>query len=337
MGNKISGLLADVFMDNVESPLVSRPSIGFFCRYVDDCLIITTSKEEAIKLYDDFNKADNHIKYEVEYPGEDGSLALLDFKLHFSDSGPHFAPHTKSAKSDVFLSGDSFLPQRSIKNIVLNEWERIKHRCENPKMIRQEKNRFLSKLQRNRHTNITSNMLSKRKRSDGTKQTNPTFFLSVPFVSDSTDTMLRRLLKPLGYNIMISHKGRNLAQQLYKSSANIPTRNNNCNLSNCFIKNPSLCFKPMAVYKAECIKCKNFYIGSTKKQLHHRIKEHFTMRTSQIYVHNFKCNGKWDFTIIATGKSIPDLRWKEAILISQLKPQLNVKEENNGISSLLLL
>jgi hypothetical protein len=162
------------------------------------------------------------------------------------------------------------------------------------------------------------------------------FYLNIPFINDAVDTSVRRCFKHMGYNIRISHKGVNLNQMLNPTNKAPPTRNGKCGLRNCRVNN-KLCYKSMVVYQAVCDKCLKKYIGSTKKSFHLRVQEHFNHKDSNIYKHDSVCKSSWSFSIKGYSKSLQDLRWMEAIIIKQNKPELNKKEEMMSFSQLLLV
>jgi hypothetical protein len=149
------------------------------------------------------------------------------------------------------------------------------------------------------------------------------------------DTRIKRSLSELGYNIRISHKGRNLGHILHNQTVHPPTRNRRCNILNCKV-NSHLCFRAMVVYEAACVRCSAKYIGSTKKFLHTRVKEHFTQTASHIYKHNTICAGLWKFNVKGSFNSIQSMRFAEAILIKQEKPQINARDEGASLMSFLV-
>ena len=86
------------------------------------------------------------------------------------------------------------------------------------------------------------------------------------------------------------------------------------------------------------IKCHLFYIGSTIRNLHDRIREHLTKPTSSAFNHLAACNNSTDNPInvlIVRDADPMNLRLKEAFHISKLKPQINSREECNELKDLL--
>jgi hypothetical protein len=72
--------------------------------------------------------------------------------------------------------------------------------------------------------------------------------------------------------------------------------------------------------------------------LHIRIKEH-NNKASSVYQHNVTCNkGRgWSYSIMRQCNNIPDMRFAEAQLISDLQPTINKKEELFSLSKIYVI
>ena len=82
----------------------------------------------------------------------------------------------------------------------------------------------------------------------------------------------------------------------------------------------------------------NFYIGSTIRALHHRIKEHLTISSSSVFKHLQLCKNNTNSISIEIIGSDPDdanLRLREAMLIKKWHPSLNSREELNELRDFL--
>ena len=85
-----------------------------------------------------------------------------------------------------------------------------------------------------------------------------------------------------------------------------------------------------------CEGCGDFYIGSTIRALHSRVKEHLAGGNSAVGEHLRQCHGAGFRTrILARDNDPKDLRIKEGILIADLKPSLNRREEESAVLSLI--
>jgi predicted transposase YbfD/YdcC len=84
------------------------------------------------------------------------------------------------------------------------------------------------------------------------------------------------------------------------------------------------CASTYVVYKMKCKKCNEFYIGSTWRRLHQRIKEHKTIKSSLVFQH--RCKDSWENSILYKTNHVQKMRFMEAIMIRDLKPMVNGKE-----------
>ena len=90
--------------------------------------------------------------------------------------------------------------------------------------------------------------------------------------------------------------------------------------------------KSFVVYRFSCPGCNARYIGETTRHLNKRIEEHFTNKSSHIFMHLQKsqnckqiCNNEC-FKIIDCANSAFALKVKEAMHIGWEKPSLNVQQ-----------
>jgi hypothetical protein len=211
------------------------------------------------------------------------------------------------------------------RNFALNEWSRIKRRCNNARDIKASKNNFISKMIMNGYpSNLIKKWIksSKNGASHNGRIEQEIFYLSVPFINDGINKLLKKSLSHLGLKIRLSHKSQRLISWL---KPNFKKLNNKCSLANCKLNNKA-CSRTMVVYQCKCT-CGATYIGSTERQLHIRIKEHYSLHSSALFQHRLLCNGTLSTTILSNSRDLTDLRLREAILINSLHPSLNRKEE----------
>ena len=87
------------------------------------------------------------------------------------------------------------------------------------------------------------------------------------------------------------------------------------------------------MYKRQYISCDRSYIGYTERPIINvRAGEHSVKTSVLSRAHSSHgCSAKIDkeiFSVLCSGRSIFDLKVKEAYLIKTLKPELNVKYES---------
>ena len=90
------------------------------------------------------------------------------------------------------------------------------------------------------------------------------------------------------------------------------------------------CFMSGLVYKISCPRCNACYVGQTSRHLINRIKEH--RRTGPVGKHLKECAtcelSMENVVILASSsKSIFHLMTLEALMINEIKPVLNTKDE----------
>jgi hypothetical protein len=324
MGSRISGLLANIFVDHLERLLVPSLPLTIYNRYVDDVFILTKNENSAESIARSFNDNVFGLIFEIEKP-INNSLRLLDFEVTIINGRSQISFYQKSSRSNVFVNFKSHLPMRQKRNFILNEWNRICRRCATPNKIKKARDAYIEKMVLNGYP---SNLIKKWTNTPNfgsyqrNKDTQGIFYLSVPYVNDGVNRLIRKSLAPLGLNIRVSHKSQKLLSWI---KPNFKKLRKSCILANCRLKNND-CLKNMVIYECMC-ECGASYIGSTERPLHVRIKEHHSLHISAILQHKLICNRQWVTRILANGKDVTDLRLKEAILINSKQPSLNRKEE----------
>jgi hypothetical protein len=324
MGNRLSGILAELFMDKVvketyEKLNLQRPNF----RYVDDLLVFTKDEEDAQRIFAAFNDNPYGIKFTIEIPNNQ-EIAYLDFKVKINENGiASFDFYRKTTRKENFVNAQTALPNQAIRSIINSEWNRIRKRCSDIQNWEHHGKDFQNRLRINGHPKEALKMISH----DELVSQNPLrekqtqkFFLSIPYVNNEVQYKIRNALKGLGVKIHIAHKGEKLKNSFkYREKTK-------CDMKNCKMKS-HICMTKGAVYEIKCDICSKSYIGSSWRYLHTRFKEHLNQRASPIYSHNQKCKGNLTVKVLAIDGNIQRMRIKEAMLIKERKPALNGKED----------
>ena len=107
-----------------------------------------------------------------------------------------------------------------------------------------------------------------------------------------------------GLDIQLAQSRPSLHQYLMRKNDNTFTT---CTLANYPIQDPNICQKTYTIYYLICLKCHNFYIGSTIRPLHIRIKEYLNTHASSFHKHLIKWKNN-NFSIkIETVSKVGDL------------------------------
>ncbi|VDL75157.1 unnamed protein product [Nippostrongylus brasiliensis] len=79
MGQRLAPVLAICFMSRIEEPVLARLPL-MYCRYIDDCFIITSTQSEMDECFRILNQQSQHIKLTRETPS-DGWLPYLNTQV----------------------------------------------------------------------------------------------------------------------------------------------------------------------------------------------------------------------------------------------------------------
>ena len=327
MGSSVSGFLAILFLDTIEKrALRAFPNCILFARYVDDCFALLRNNEDANKLHQVLNSQHPDIKFELETPNEH-KLSLLDFTVDMLTDVPTFSFYKKAAKKNLFVHFDSSFPTSMKRATIDNEIKRITERTTSQAELSKEIKRFEDILICNGYPNDFIRKNRKMKKNI-VRRNLPVHYISLPFVSDSINTKIKRIFWNEGINLRIYHRNRTLRQVLRKQKPQQA-----CTMKNCPLHSPE-CYRKLVVYQVTC-SCGDTYIGSTKRPLHQRIKEHLRMATSAIFNHRLSCSGSFSTKVLSSAKDCIDLRIREALFISSRRPTLNGRDEGRDICSLI--
>ena len=329
MGSSISGVLAILFLDTIEKQsLRTFNQIPLFRRYVDDCFALVEDEVEARLLLHDLNSRHPNIKFELELPNG-RQISLLDFTVTVTTNGnARFEFYRKPAKKNIFVHADSHLPLRTKISIIRNERQRINARCSLLASQQKHEQSFDHMLQR--HNYRPSVIRQSKKIQSSNTEAMDFMYLKFPYISDALDNKIKRIFRQENIPIRLTRRSYTLRNHLSKRPPPIP-----CQLPSCPLKN-NLCNRKSTVYKWTCLTCNHFYIGSSIRPLHTRIKEHLTQATSSVFQHLNRCNGSTFTTeVLAQDKDPANLRLKEAMLIKQLRPSINSREEQDELADFL--
>ena len=137
MGSKISGILAILFMDKLETiALTSHLIISPYKRYVDEIYIQTTNEETADYFHHIINNVHPNLKFELK------NQKQHQVSHYIKDSNSSFEFYRKPVKKPLFVHHQSAIPTKSNLNFIHNERKRIENRCSSLISATQHLNKF---------------------------------------------------------------------------------------------------------------------------------------------------------------------------------------------------
>ena len=153
--------------------------------------------------------------------------------------------------------------------------------------------------------------------------------MKFPFMSDKINNVITSAFRKRGLNIVLAQRSHTLRNELR------PPNNYSriCNKNNCPVEDGKTCYRNKVVYQIVCLKCQSLYIGSTKRYLHTRIKEHLSDQNSSLSKHLYNCGNSRSKYIRITIKhqcqNVIDMQIAESLYIKKLKPKINSRDELN--------
>ena len=132
--------------------------------------------------------------------------------------------------------------------------------------------------------------------------------------------------------VRVTHKSYTLRRALFHNN----NKERTCTRANCPISSTKLCLLLNAVYQITCNNCNQYYIGSTTRFIHERVKEHLNNDNSSVRKQISKCQNKVYKGIIIVLENDPaNLRLFEAFYIRNYKPAINSREDCREFADLL--
>ena len=226
--------------------------------------MLTSSSEEATAIFEKFQNIDRHIQLKIEHPDNTGSLSLLDFKIELLPTGKIYTSvYRKPTAKNYFVHFKSAAQLSAKINSIRKEIKRIYNRCSEEKDKISHTPHFINTLRNNDYPTPITRHLNKKKPWKLHTPSN-TCFLKLPHFSKFITKEICWAINKEGLDIQLAHSGPTLRQYL--------TKKHNVTITTCILAN--LCQKTYSIYHLICLKGYIFYIESTIRPRHIRIKEH---------------------------------------------------------------
>jgi hypothetical protein len=270
MGSPLSGLLADVYLNNFENSYIFENNmhsgnIIFYGRYVDDTFLIYKGTQRQIdRLHSYLNSINSHMRFTLEHEVK-GQLNFLDLSItkNTSNKKLHFNIYRKPTTTDTVIHATSFHPisqkmaafHSMIHRLLslpldnknfLDELHTIKYIAVANGYSATVVSSILKK-HRNRRGNI--NQLTKTAQEKKTQT----------YITATYTNFIPKILKSL----------------VNKNSGIVVTYKTTNNILNNLRTRDSICLENRTgVYKLSCSDCDGFYVGQTGRGFLSRFKEH---------------------------------------------------------------
>ncbi|CAF4578159.1 unnamed protein product [Rotaria sp. Silwood2] len=259
MGNTLSPILADIYMDEYQKQHLHEVNIpNKIWRYVDDILIITKmNKPELDQYVYDLNKIRGTIKFTSEFEQND-QINYLDTMLTKTkinnDIILKIRWFRKDTAADRLLNYESSHGKSIKNNIVKNMTTRILETTQDNKDQQEDLNKLRNMLIKSNYPLKEIEKLIKQtcQEFQSNKNKNNEFIcsLTLPYVP-GMEVLKRKLEKKLKIKVYFSYPYK--LQSQFNQSLKVPSKS--------------------VIYQIPC-SCKQTYVGQTKVGIDNRMKQH---------------------------------------------------------------
>ena len=272
MGSPLSPLLAEIFMNYLETELLKSQNslvnnVKFWFRYVDDILCLFSGSDRQLNNF--LNKINNlnpHIKFTMEME-VNKSINFLDIKIRSINNKFKFNIYRKETFTDVIIPANSNHPLNIKLSVFHSYLDRLLRIPMDPIDHNNELNTILNIAHSNGYNKDVIYKLYKKKQTKSISK----FLYAVNNVTSNNEKIYKKLqfLNKVSYSLANELKKFNIIAG-FSTQYTLKNILVNNKLSN---KNP---FCNSGVYKIECSNCNYVYIGQTGRNFNIRYKEHMS-------------------------------------------------------------
>ena len=306
MGSRIAPPLAIVFMDAVESMLLTSTDSQYqpvaYMRYIDDVLGVWTHGSETLDDYFTFlNNFHPALKFTIERTDRVSSrcIPFLDTSISVQHDGTYSTElYIKPMASPIIIHYTSAHPMQCKRSVLYSQLLRarrlgsdkqaqargmskiealFRHNGYPNKLIQRTKHKVL--LARETHNKSHTSNKNRDKVTPNRGDRQDTTYISLPYVDETLARRVVGAVRSSGLKARVAwSSGKTLAKHAIRSaleSPPCPAGTKRCNT--CEAGLPGRCHTKNVVYKITCNLCEDssaFYIGESKRRVRDRFNEH---------------------------------------------------------------
>ncbi|EYB81249.1 hypothetical protein Y032_0388g490 [Ancylostoma ceylanicum] len=278
MGQRLAPVLAICFMSRIEEPVLARLPV-LYCRYIDDCCVITSTQHEMDECFRVLNEQSQYIRLTRETP-RDGWLPYLNTQIKVSDGILHVKWYQKESSKNIIIHAKSAHPSTVKRSVVRNMIKTATKFCTHEDDRWESRSLALRIASSNGYSTLRYQHRPPRVANQSRTPRDKKLPLCIPFFSDKVSAafqqcILRAQLQDDVFLVNIPND--NIKRQLVRNRL----YDTQCVLEQCVVCPQGKigdCAKVGVVYQLECLACHSLYIGETGRMLSVRIKEHIAAK-----------------------------------------------------------
>lgn len=278
MGNPLSPLAAELFLDDLENKFIMSPknpfidSIVYWFRYVDDILcLFSGDRAKLFGFYNYINSVHDSIKFTVELE-ENNRLNFLDLRIIKQNNRHEFGIFRKPSSTDTILHRNSFHHPRQKMAVFHNLFYRLLNLPLQEEESDKEFNYILHLARVNGFSEDEAIQIFERQEKKKILSqlfpainSNEGKWIGLPFIGELS-MKIERVLKR--FDFKVGFKSSFSLRQLLSKPKDVIPDENKC-----------------GVYKLVCGTCEISYVGQCGRRFHKRMGEHFSRSDSKFFKH----------------------------------------------------
>lgn len=290
MGSSLGPVLANIIMTELENvviqPLIDQGIIQFYCRYVDDTLLLVKPRDVDL-IHERLNAFDNNLRFTVD-TFDDATPHFLDLTFETTS----ISIHRKATNTGQYINYKSFAPWNFRVSWLNSLVTRAKRLCSTSSLTHELNHirklaswngfpkRIVNKIiNRLVNTDTSANATAEVVNND---DLTVTIWFRCPYLGTKgehlTRSVIRKIKRYCRKDLLIKFK---VMHDTTKVSCFTNTKDRIPTLSQSFV-----------VYEFVCPGCGAKYIGKTERTLHERTVEHaWSDKCSAVKTHIDHCEG----------------------------------------------
>ncbi|EYC11702.1 hypothetical protein Y032_0050g2055 [Ancylostoma ceylanicum] len=341
MGQRLAPVLAICFMSRVEEPVLARMP-QMYCRYIDDCCIVTSTQSEMDECFRILNQQSQYIKFTRETP-KNGWLPYLNTKVKLSNGIFQMKWYRKESSKNILINAKSAHPFAIKRAVIRNMFKTASMVCTG-EQERSESRRMASQIASSNGYTVSQHSRKHHPVNRIHNHEGSRIPLCLPFISDEVSAAIQKCIFRAQLQndvVLVSIPNANIKKQLVRNRL----YDRQCISEQCIVcphGKEGDCAKVGVIYQLECLDCNALYIGETGRALNVRIKEHLASKrrgslTTPLGRHRINAHCGNDFnvkcTILTCEAEISARKALEAFWITVRSPEMNNKNECLSITS----